>query len=167
MSRTFGLFSLALLFGLAGCPSYWHSPLLGIPVGPSGPPSLLAVTPDPSPSTVLRVTAKDSVGEKQFQWVLIPMSMPTGSITAVQLCYQIVTAKPGSTYISQTRLTRTTVPASALVIHDDPTNLTSTTPVCYVSKAGTEVAGTTTLALKMVFGSPDDAIRIGGIELRR
>lgn len=167
MSRNRGLFSLAFLFALAGCPSYWHSPLVGIPVGPSGPPALLAVAPDPSPSTVLKVTATAPVAENQFQWVLVPLSMPEGRITGVQLCYQVVTGKPGSTYISQVRLTRTTVPASALVIHDDPTNLTSTTPVCYISKTGAEVAGTTTLALKMVFGSAEDAIRIGGIELQR
>lgn len=161
------LFSISLFLAAAGCASYWHSPLVGIPVGPAGPPSLLVVAPDPSPSTVLKVTAKAPVAESQFQWLLVPMSMPEGRVTGVQVCYQVVTGKPGSTYISQVRLTRTTLPASALVIHDDPTNLTSTTPVCYLSKASVTVAGTTTLALKMVFGGTEDVIRIGGIELQR
>ncbi|UCH72625.1 MAG: hypothetical protein JSU82_09515 [Rhodospirillales bacterium] len=167
MSRTRGLLSIPLLVALAGCPSYWHSPLVGIPVGAAGPPSPLSVVPDPSPSTVLRVTTSRPVGANETEWVLIPMTMPAGRISNVKVCYQIVAEKPGTTYISQVRLTRTTTPDVALVIHDDPTDLTSTTPTCHLSKSGADVAGTTTLALRMVFGSKSDLIRIGGIELQR
>jgi hypothetical protein len=145
--------------------SIWYSPLGAIAVGPAGPPSTLAVGPHPSPSTVLKVTATAVVTENDFQWVLFGLVVPAGKITSVRICYKVETAKAGTTYISQVRLTKTTVPTSALVVHDDGTNLTSTRATCYVSKADLLVDGAITLALKMVFGSTADLIRIGGIEL--
>ena len=146
--------------------SYWYSPLGAIAVGPAGPPSKLVVGPHSSPSTVLKVTATVLVGESDFQWVLIGLAVPSAKITAVSICYKVETAKPGSTYISQVRLTKTTLPDSALVVHDDPTNLTSTTSTCYVKPCSVQVDGTITLALKMVFGNTADVIRVGGIELK-
>ena len=57
-------------------------------------------------------------------------------------------------------------PDSTVVVHDDPTNLTSTAPVCYKSPVdGLTVQDTITLALKMVFGQPQDTILVGGIAL--
>jgi hypothetical protein len=59
-----------------------------------------------------------------------------------------------------------TTPNTALVKHDDPTNLSSTAPVCYTSKvAGFAVNGTITLELKIVIGRKSDKILIGGIAL--
>jgi hypothetical protein len=59
-----------------------------------------------------------------------------------------------------------TTPDVALVVHDDPTNLTSTLPVCYKSKAsGFTVSATITLELKIVIGRKSDKILVGGIAL--
>jgi hypothetical protein len=145
--------------------SYWYSPLGAVAVGPAGPPSMLVVGPHSGPSTALRVTAVDAVRESDFQWVILGLAVPAVTIVGVQLCYKVETASPGSTYVSQIRLSQMTTPDSALVVHDDGTNLTATSPTCYTSKANVKVAGTITLALKMVFGNTADLIRIGGIEL--
>ncbi len=147
--------------------AFHYSPLTAVAVGPAGPPSLLSVRPHSGPSTALLVTASKAVAEADFQWVELGLTVPDGAkIEGVTVCYQVVTAKPRSTYISQTRLTAMTTPNVANVVHDDPTNLTSTAPVCYTSKAGGIVAkATITLELKMVFGSANDKIIIGGIAL--
>jgi hypothetical protein len=142
------------------------SPLTAIPVGPSGPPSQLKVAPHSSPSTAIAVTSSTVVSETDFQWVLLGLTVPYRTrIRAVVVCYQILGS--ASSFISQVRLTEMTTPNTALVKHDDPTNLTSTSPVCYRSKAsGVSVRGTITLALKMVIGDPGDKILVGGISLQ-
>ncbi len=157
------LFALLFITGCAG--NYWYSPLTAIPVGPAGPPSMLSVSPHPSPSTALKVSATSIVKEDDFQWVLVGLTVPTETVKGVKVCYKVETTSPGSTYISQVRLTKMTTPDVALVVHDDPTNLTATSPTCYTSPANVNVEGTITLELKMVFGSTSDIIRIGGIEL--
>jgi len=126
---------------------------------------MLNVSPHSSPSTVLKVTATSQVSENDFQWVLLGLPAPEMTVKGVKVCYKVETATPGSTYISQVRLTKTTLPDSALVVHDDPTNLTSTTSTCYTSQADLKVEGDLTLALKMVFGNNSDVIRVGGVEL--
>ena len=143
------------------------SPLTAVAVGPAGPPSTLTVKPHSSPSTAIVVTAGSAVAESDFQWVLLGLTVPGGlKIKAVVVCYQIV-GSPKATYISQTRLTKMTTPNVALVVHDDATNLTSTTPVCYKSvvKSAITVDGTITLALKMVIARRTDKILVGGISL--
>jgi hypothetical protein len=80
-------------------------------------------------------------------------------------CRKVKTGSPGSTYISQVRLTRMTNPDKALVILDDGNNLTSTSVTSYTSTTNTKVEGTITLALRIVIGSPGDSILIGGIML--
>jgi hypothetical protein len=88
------------------------------------------------------------------------------TIKGVVVCYNVITAKPGSTYISQTRLTEMTTPNVTTVRHDDGTNLTSIAPVCFTSKGSDfTVRGTITLELKMVFGSTSDKILLGGLSL--
>ena len=95
-----------------------------------------------------------------------PYGPDGATIRGVVVCYRIVTAKPDSTYISQTRLTEMTTPNVATVRHDDGTNLTSTLPVCYTSMGSPfTVHGTITLELKMVFGSTSDKILVGGLTL--
>jgi hypothetical protein len=145
------------------------SPLTAVAVGPAGPPSDLIVSPYCCPSTAIKVTASKPVTEDSFQWVLVGLvAQEKKVIRAVQVCYEVNTKQPGSTYISQVRLTQTTTPDSALVIHDDPTNLTSTDPVCYTSYVKLpkpRVGGDITLELKMVIGNQGDEIRVGGIKL--
>jgi hypothetical protein len=143
------------------------SPLTAVAVGPAGPPSKLTVKPHSSPSTAIVVTAAGAVKETDFQWVLLGLTVPAGlKIKAVVVCYQIIGSREGS-YISQTRLTQMTTPNTALVVHDDPTNLTSPTPLCYQSvvKGSVTVKGTLTLELKMVVARKTDNILVGGISL--
>ena len=143
------------------------SPLTAVAVGPAGPPSKLTVKPYSSPSTAIVVTAGSAVGETDFQWVLLGLTVQGGlKIKAVVVCYQII-GPPKGTYISQTRLTEMTTPNAALVVHDDPTNLLSPSPVCYKSvvKGSITVKGTITLELKMVIARKTDKILVGGISL--
>jgi len=168
------LLVFALLFLIAGsahaAADYWFSPLTAVAVGPAGPPSVLSVSPlVPGPSTAIMVTSDQIVEENDFQWVLLGLTLPSGAsgkIKYVKICYQVETSSSG-TYISQVRLTKMTTPDVAIVIHDDPTDLTETVPTCYESSVKKKkVSGTITLALKMVFASTDDVIRIGGVKLR-
>lgn len=146
-------------------PEINFSPLTAVAVGPSGPPSKLSIGPHSGPSTAVAVTASSVVTESDSQWVLLGLPVPSGTkVKGVVVCYQVIGAK--STYISQVRLTQMTTPNSALVKHDDPTNLTSTAPVCYKSTASVfTVNGTITLALKVVIGKKGDKILVGGIAL--
>ena len=116
------------------------------------------------PSTAIAVTASSAVKETDFQWVQLGLTVPSGTtVQGVVVCYQVIGAE--STYISQTRLTEMTTPNVATVKHDDPTNLKSTTPVCYKSHAsGFSVNGTITLELKIVM-ERGARILIGGIAL--
>jgi hypothetical protein len=145
-----------------------YSPLTANAVGPAGPPSKLAVGPHSGPSTALAVTANGPVAENDFQWVQMGLPIPPNvTVNGVVLCYQVLTGKPGSTYISQVRLTSMTTPNVATVKHDDPTNLTSTSPASYTSKvAGLVTSGAITLELKMVFGSKADKILLGSVVLQ-
>jgi len=171
MKKLAGLLIVGALFLMAGyaqAAQFWYSPLTAFAVGPAGPPSALVVGPHSSPSTALKVTTTATVLDTDYQWVLIPLTVPNGSkIRGLKVCYDVNTEHEGSTYISQVRLTKMTTPNVATVIYDNPTNLTSTTRVCQSFKlgAGPTISGTTTLALKMVFESTDDVITIGGLEL--
>ena len=146
-------------------PTFNFSPLTAVAVGPAGPPSKLSVSPYSSPSTAIVVTAGGAVKESDFQWVLLGLTVASGTkVKGVVVCYQVLGGE--STYISQVRLTEMTTPNTAIVKHDDPTNLTSTAPVCYKSKVtGFTVNGTNTLGLKIVIGKKSDKILIGGIAL--
>lgn len=164
------IFSLIFIAGYAQAESIWFSPLTAIPVGPAGPPSDLIVAPYCCPSTAIKVTASEAVTDNDSQWVILGLTAQENkAIKAVQVCYQVDTSSPGSTFISQVRLSKMTGPGEALVIHDDSTDLSvSTSAVCYTSntvKPKPKVGGAITLELKMVFGSTSDAIRIGGVKL--
>jgi hypothetical protein len=146
-------------------PAIHFSPLTAQAVGPAGPPSLLTVGPHAGPSTAVVIKSGGVVKETDLQWIQLGLTVPGGiKVKSVVVCYQVVGR--GSTYISQTRLTQMTTPDVALVVHDDPTNLTSTLPVCYKSKAsGFTVSATITLELKIVIGRKSDKILVGGIAL--
>lgn len=160
------LLSIVTLFLFTGCiGNLWYSPLTAIPVGPSGPPSKLSVTPHSSPSTAIKVTASSEVKETDLQWVEMGLFVPSVSVKGVEICYKVDTASPGTTYISQVRVTKMTTPDYALVVHDDGAALASTSTTCYTSPSNFKVEGTATLALKMVFASASDSILIGGIQL--
>jgi hypothetical protein len=101
-----------------------------------------------------------------LQWVNAPLTLPSDlKVEKVTVCYVDSSA---SSFISQVRLGKETLPASALVVLDDPTDLTSTAPVCASSNAGgITVDGALTLELRMDFASTADTVSIGavGIEL--
>ena len=145
--------------------NFWYSPLASIAVGPAGPPSKVTVGPHCCPSTALKITSNQIVADNDLQWVEFLLAVPDATIKGVKIHYQVKTGSPGSTYISQVRLTRMTTPDKALVIHDDPTNLTSTTITSYTSAANSKVEGTITLELRIVIGNPGDSILLGGIML--
>jgi hypothetical protein len=164
------LLVFALMFSIAGyaeaAANYWFSPLGAVPDGDSL--DLLLV--EPAPSAAIRVSSGGEVIEADSQWILLGLTLPSGAsgkIGEVEICYQVEAAVPDRTYISQIRLTQMTTPDEVKVIYDDDTDLTATSSPCYKSRTRIKkVNGTVTLALKMVFGSPDDAIQIGGIRLR-
>ena len=163
--------SLFLITAYAQAETSWYSPLTAIPVGPNGPvTSVLTVQPYCCPTTAIEITASEVVLEEHSpQWVNLGLTSQMNKvIKGVEIYYEVETATPGSTYISQVRLTQMTTPDEALVIHDDPTDLTSTDPTSYLSATGkpkAKVGGTITLALKVVFGSTNDSIRVGGIKV--
>ncbi len=150
-------------------PSSWtYSPLTAVGVGPSGPAtSMISVEPFCCPSTAVVLNASQAVAEDDFQWVNLGLPGPQRPVTAVEVCYSVETAQPGSTYISQTRITDMTTPDQALVLLDDDTNRTDVGPSCYTVETSIEPEGTLTLALKVVVGSPADEIRIGMVRLER
>lgn len=160
-------FALFFIAGYAQAESIWFSPLTAIPEDPTGARSLvLGVAPY---GDAIEVTATDPVTEGANKWVVLGLTTQANkAIKGVQVCYQVITDSPGSTYIAQVRLSTMTSPDFSTVIHDDPTNLTSTTATCFTSntaKHKPKVGGTTTLSLKMVFGSAGDKITIGGVKL--
>jgi hypothetical protein len=161
------IFALFFIAGYAQAENIWFSPLTAIPEDPTGARSLvLGVAPY---GYALEVTATEPVTEVNNKWVVLGLTTTANkAIKGVQVCYEVTTDSPGSTYIAQVRLTTMTTPDFQTVIHDDPTDLTSTSPTCYTSntaKRKPKVGGTTTLSLKMVFGSASDKITIGGVKL--
>jgi hypothetical protein len=147
-----------------------YSPLGAIAVVPSDRASpRVTVEPYCCPSTaiVVRVPAgAEIVKENDFQWVLRGLDVPAGEIRRVTVCYAIDAATPGTTYISQTRLTETRRPNLATVRVDDPTDRTGPGSTCYNVETGFQPRGTVSLHLKIVIGDPSDTITIGMIRLR-
>ena len=126
----------------------------------TGDPSLVIGYPFVShPSTV--VTSK-TTGD--FKWVSVGLRLPPSvSIEEVTVCYQV--SNPQS-FISQVRLVEMDTPEQAVVIHDDGTDLKSTTPTCYTSHVGGKVPtpGTAvTLALRLNFHHTNHRILLGAV----
>jgi hypothetical protein len=99
-----------------------------------------------------------------LQWVNLPLIVGDNlKIKAVKVCYDLSSA---SSYISQVRLAEETVPPSAIVKHDDGTDLTSTDPVCVESAVTNyQPAGSVTLSLRLNFANTNDHVDIGAIGL--
>lgn len=110
----------------------------------------------------LRVTASEP---GDLQWVDVPLALPSDlKIKQVTVCYSV---EDETSFISQVRLSKETVPPTALVVHDDGTDLTSTTPTCATSAigGGLTVDAAFTLSLRLDFASTDHEIDIGAVGL--
>jgi hypothetical protein len=132
----------------------------------SRPSSVVSVVPGPASGVTLRASAP--VRSTDSQWVLIALPVMDGlAVRGVGLGYQVRSVAAGSTYIAQTRLTSMTTPDATTVKHDDATQLASPQPVVRVSDVipAFTVKAAITLELKLVFGSADDSISIGGLQL--
>ncbi len=109
------------------------------------------------PATEITTTARGDL-----KWVSLALRLPPCTeIKTVRVCYQV--SNPRS-FISQVRLTEMTTPDLALVRHDDPTDLTSVDPTCYVSAVtNLRPEGAMTLALRLNFGHRTDKIVLGAV----
>jgi hypothetical protein len=144
---------------VAGAPTkiYWVSPRAFV-VGQNIAGGTLTMS---SPSGDEQHVTSDKVGD--LQWVDLPLQLPNSAkIKRVITCYKV---DAPTSFISQVRLTTSTVPPTATVVYDDPTDLTSTVGAC---RYGTSVSpipinGEFTLALRLNFGSTQEAIDLGAI----
>ena len=125
-----------------------------------------AITTDPTLSLVrgffgdtLEVTCT-STGD--LKWISFPLLLPSDRrIKKVLVSYQLTNSL---SFISQVRLSKEVLPPSALVVHDDGTDLTSTAPALYESSVGDVVIdGAITLSLRLNFASTADKIAIGAL----
>lgn len=143
-----------------------YSPIGATANGPSGPSSAAFVAgPSCCPDTAVVLTPRRVIGENDFQWMNLGLPWNGARITSVQICYRVNTTTPGTTYISQTRVSDMTTPTSATVRLDDPTDRSSATGTCYSVSTNFTPTGTLTLELKVVFGSGSDQISIGMVRL--
>ncbi len=136
----------------------WVSPLTMI----TGDARLTIEPTSPGPGTSVRITTTAS---GDLQWVDLGLVLPNNIlIESIEFCYQLAV---GSSFISQTRVTRMTTPDHATVIHDDGTDLTNVGPDCYASFPNPvlPVEGTLTLSFRLNFSSPGHWIDIGAIAL--
>ncbi len=85
-----------------------------------------------------------------FKWVYLGIPITSEqAIQAIVVHYQLSNKE---SFISQVRLTEMTTPDRALVVHDDGTDLHSTTPSSYTSQVnGKRPRGALTLALRLNF----------------
>jgi hypothetical protein len=155
-----------LLLVVSAQAATWYSPLTAVAVGPTGPATLISVAPDSPPEAIV-VTATSTVIAGDEQWVQI--GLPAGGqkvMKAVEICYDVNSVNPGSTYIDTVRLTRMTTPDSPVVLFESVTPLMSTDPVCErLGMSPRKIGGAITISLKVVFGDLADSIKIGGIKL--
>lgn len=130
----------------------------------SGDPTLKISYPSVSnPSTVVTCTSPGDL-----KWISIGLRLPQDiKIEEVIVCYQLSNSQ---SFISQIRLLEMKTPDKATVIHDDGTDLQSTSAICYISPVGGKVPSSctaVTLALRLNFKNKDDKIMLGavGVEL--
>jgi hypothetical protein len=168
MACTLAALSWAVAPITAVAEAIFYSPLGAIAVVPSDRvDARVTVEPHCCPSTAIVVRAAETVEENELQWVLLGLDVPaTGEIKRVTVCYAIDAATPGTTYISQTRLTEMRRPDTATVRLDDPTDRTDPGPACYNVETGFRPRGAVSLHLKIVIGDPSDQITIGMIRVR-
>ena len=148
--------------------AFHYSPLTAVAVDPNGPSTTLTVKPYHAPTEAVVVTANAVVADINSQWIQLGLTVPdTSKLAGLVVCYQVIAAAPGTTFISQTRLTEMTMSNSAAAFLDDTTNRTSAVPASYTCNiGGYAIKGTITLKLKLVFGNKADKILIGRITLQ-
>ena len=106
----------------------------------------------------------DQAGD--LQWISLPVFVSESlKIKGVRVCYDLGSA---TNFISQIRLAEETVPPTALVQHDDGTDLTSVVGECVLSPvADYQPAGAVTVSLRLNFAGTGlgSFIDIGAIGL--
>jgi hypothetical protein len=135
----------------------------------SGDPSLEISYPFVGhPNTI--VTAK---APGDLKWISMGLRLPPNvSIEEISVCYQITSKSPidqPQSFISQVRLIEMDRSDQALVIHDNPTDLKSASPVCYTSNVGGKVptpGRAVTLALRLNFQQIADQILLGAVGIK-
>jgi parallel beta-helix repeat protein len=135
-------------------PTLWLSPTDFV----TGDQSLRIAHPSVQhPGTVVTCTSPGDL-----KWLSLGLPLPPAvRIDGVTVHYRV--SNPQS-FISQVRLTAMEGPDQALVLHDDPTDLASTTPVAYTSVVGGVAnAGAVTLALRLNFQSTAHEIMLGAV----
>lgn len=162
-------FALSLLsviyMGCSSIDTMTYSPITAT-VGPTLH-ATIKVEQAVSPPQALLVTARQT---GRLEFVNVDLPLPQGSaapkVTGVEVCYQIQTSQPGSTYINQTRFTEMTTPDQAPLLLDDPTDRTALGPTCYkVDNFSLSPRGALVLGIGVIFGDTEDKILIGGITL--
>lgn len=111
------LLTFVLLFSLAGyaeAKSYWYSPLTAIAHAGAGHRLKISVSQHHSPPSAVRITADEIVEDGDPQWIRLGLTVPSGTLKHLKLCYQVIMDSPGTTYISQVRLTKMTVLSTIL-----------------------------------------------------
>ncbi|MBI4927998.1 MAG: hypothetical protein HY835_09550 [Anaerolineae bacterium] len=134
----------------------WHSPLEFL-----SPTNSHLILEKGNVGSGIRVKSSQA---GDLQWLLMGLNLPSGTtIRGVMINYRCSTA---NSYISQVRLTSTKLPPTALVIHDDPADLKSTTAAIYQSVVANRITdGTITLELRLNYVNTTDSIDFGAIGL--
>jgi hypothetical protein len=106
-----------------------------------------------------------STTQGDAKWIAMGLHLPPQiKIDEIILCCHV--SNPNS-LIAQVQLVEMTAPDHALVRHDDPTGLKSTSPQCYRSKVGEFIpTGALTLALRLNVQHPTDQIKLGGVGVK-
>jgi hypothetical protein len=110
------------------------------------------------PCTIITCTSSGDL-----KWVSIDLPLHQNiTIDQVTVCYELSNAQ---SFISQVRLVEMTTPNQAVVRHDDPTDLKSTSPTCYSSQVAgfAPAAAAVTLLLRLNFQDTSDEIRLGAV----
>jgi hypothetical protein len=132
----------------------WLSPTAYV----TGDPSLRISYPFVShPSTVVTC-----ISPGDLKWVSMGLPLPPNvQIKEVIICHQLSNSQ---SFISQVRLAEMTTPNQAVVRHDDPTDLKSTSPTSYSSKvANFTPSAAVTLELRLNFHNTTDRIMLGAV----
>lgn len=103
-------------------------------------------------------------GGNKVVWTALEVP-PEFTIEGVRLCYELSDQR---SFISQIRLAQVQdPPSSAVVLHDDPTDLTAPGPICVNSPTSSidPSAGPLLLSLRVNFGKTTDRIVVRGLGL--
>ncbi len=106
------------------------------------------------------IVTSDTAADLQWIETTIPFTFGA-TIKQIGLCYQ--TPDQG-TFISQIRLSEYLLPNSAVVKHDDGTDLISADGACYFSVVNDyKPNGSVNMSLRLNFANPGDEIHLGAL----